>query len=97
MVLLRCPGVCKGWPACTLVERAQAQPRVPSSDISQLPVAAVAVGFAGVMSGTVAAPPQPCLGKGSAAYWVVMEEMLTGTVSSPQSSDSHLLNPIQTL
>lgn len=47
MVLRRCPSVCKGWPACTLVE--QAQPRVSSSDISQLPVAVVAVGFAGAM------------------------------------------------
>lgn len=97
-VLLRCPSVCKGRPACTLV--GQAQPRVPSSDISQLPVPSVAVGFMaspGRWSGTTAAPPQPCLGKGSAAYWVVVEKMPTGTMSSPQSSDSHLLSSIQTL
>lgn len=55
---------------------------MPSSDISQLPVAAVGLGFAGAMEGgTVVAPPQPCLRcllgcAGEGAAW--HQEQFTG-------------------
>lgn len=72
---------CGGQDSCVL--------KMPSSDISQLPVAA------GLSWGNGVGPPQPCLRccLGCAGEGAV----LPGTRSSSGAGDSHLLNSEQTL